>query len=65
MSTTTKLMTAEELLRMPSDNFRHELIEGELRRSPLAEQLHGQITAKLGCALGNYIRPLAKVISQG
>jgi Uma2 family endonuclease len=55
MSTTTKLMTAEELLRMPSDNFRHELIEGELRRSPLAEQLHGQITAKLGCALGNYI----------
>nr|MBA2340866.1 Uma2 family endonuclease [Pyrinomonadaceae bacterium] len=55
MSTTTKLMTAEELLRMPSGNFRCELIEGKLQRFPLAEQLHGQIAAKLGCTLGNFI----------
>ena len=30
MATTTKLMTAEELLEMPDDGFRYELVRGEL-----------------------------------
>jgi hypothetical protein len=30
MSTMTKPMTAEDLLRMPDDGFRYELVKGEL-----------------------------------
>ena len=30
MATTTQLMTAEELLDMPDDGFRYELVRGEL-----------------------------------
>ena len=34
MATTTKLMTAEELLEMPDDGFRYELVRGELVKMP-------------------------------
>ena len=36
MATTTKLMTAEELLEMPDDGFRYELVRGELVKMPPA-----------------------------
>ena len=32
MVTTARLMTAEELLNMPDDGFRYELVRGELRK---------------------------------
>jgi Uma2 family endonuclease len=57
MSTTTHLMTAYELLRLPDDRQLHELIKGELlTMSPLgAEQ--GVVTMNLSFLLGQYVRP--------
>ncbi|HKP72220.1 MAG TPA: Uma2 family endonuclease [Pyrinomonadaceae bacterium] len=56
MSTTAKLMTAEELLVMPSDGFRYELVEGELRRMSPAGHSHGRIGMVLALALGQYVK---------
>lgn len=56
MSATTKLMTAEELLQMPSDNFRYELVEGELRQMSPAGGKHGKIAMELGRILSNYVK---------
>jgi len=56
MSTTTRLMTAEELLAMPDDGFRYELVEGELRRMSPAGHSHGRIGMMLALALGQYVK---------
>ena len=56
MSTTeTKLMSAEELLQMPDDGFRYELIEGELRRISPAGDEHGRVGIALLVPLGSYV----------
>ena len=56
MSTTTHLMTAEELIRLPVDGFRHELVKGEhLTMSPPGE-LHGAVTMNLSLLLGQNIK---------
>jgi Uma2 family endonuclease len=47
MTTRTTLMTAEELLQMPDDGFRYELVRGELRKMPPAGHVHGWIAASL------------------
>ena len=41
MLTRTRPVTAEELLRMPDDGFRYELVKGELRKMPYAGNEHG------------------------
>src|SRR4028118_1482070 len=56
MSTTTHLTTADELLLMPDDGFRYELVEGELRRMSPAGHNHGRIGMVLALALGQYVR---------
>ena len=56
MSTTsTALMTAEELLQLPDDDLRHELINGELITMPLPKLPHGRIEARLGAALTQFV----------
>ena len=55
MSTTTQLITAEELLTMPDDGFRYELVEGELRRMSPAGHNHGRIAMRLAIPLGKFI----------
>jgi Uma2 family endonuclease len=55
MSTTSQLMTAEELLRLPRGQFRYELIEGELRQMSPAGYEHGKIAMRLGAALYQYV----------
>ncbi|HEY9403107.1 MAG TPA: Uma2 family endonuclease [Pyrinomonadaceae bacterium] len=55
MSTTTQLMTAEELLAMPRDGFRYELVEGELKRMSPAGHSHGRIAMRLAIPLGKFI----------
>lgn len=41
------LMTAEQLLQLPDDNFQYELDEGQLIRMPLAGAAHGRIEIDL------------------
>jgi Uma2 family endonuclease len=55
MSTRTQLMTAEELLRMPEDGFRYELVHGELRKIPPAGHIHGRLAATLTASLGRHV----------
>jgi Uma2 family endonuclease len=49
-------VTADELLRMPEDGFRYELIRGELRRSDLNGAEHGRVALTVAVALDAYIR---------
>lgn len=48
-------VTADELLRMPDDGFRYELVAGELRRMTPAGGRHGRIAMKVGISLGHYV----------
>lgn len=56
MVTTQKLMTAEELLRLPDDGQRHELIAGELRTMAPSGAEHGWIAVRPTTALAQYVR---------
>ena len=56
MSTTsTALMTAEELMNLPDDNLRHELINGELIKMPLPKFPHGRAATRLGGRLIQFV----------
>ncbi|HYG10341.1 MAG TPA: Uma2 family endonuclease [Pyrinomonadaceae bacterium] len=55
MSTTTQLTTADELLAMPDDGFRYELVEGELKRMSPAGHNHGRIAMRLAAPLGKFV----------
>lgn len=60
MSTTTRLITADELLVMPpydedGNQCRFELIRGELKVMSLTKPLHGVICARLAAALINFV----------
>jgi Uma2 family endonuclease len=56
MSTVTQYMTEDDLLRMPDDGNRYELIEGELRQIALAGYEHGRCTGHLSGMLGIHVR---------
>lgn len=56
MTVPTKLMTAEELLRLPDDGKRHELIEGTLNETPPAGTEHGLIAMNAGAILFQFAR---------
>ena len=56
MSTTsTALMTAEELMQLPEDGFRYELINGELEKMPPPGHPHGRIAFRLSVLLGQFV----------
>ena len=55
-STTTKLVTADELLMMPDDGFRYELVKGELKRMPPTGREHGSVTMALAAPLHTYVK---------
>lgn len=55
MATTVQPITAEELLRMPDDGSRCELVRGELRRMSPAGQEHGRIAALLTASLVQHV----------
>lgn len=58
MSTATKGMTAEELLALPDDGQRHELIRGELVTMAPGGGEHGELTFNVTMHLGHYIHRL-------
>ncbi len=56
MAITRKLMTAEELLRLPDDGQRHELVAGELRTMAPSGFEHGRRTARFTGSLSQHVR---------
>ena len=54
MATTEQLVTADELLDMPDDGFRYELVRGELRKMPPAGFQHGRISLRVGRRLDEF-----------
>lgn len=56
MSTSTALMTAEELMELPTgEGFRYELINGELITMPASGLPHGRVTILLSTPLAQFI----------
>ena len=49
-------VTAGELLNLPEDGFRHELIRGELRAMPLRGFTEGVIAVQVAGSLGGHVR---------
>ncbi len=56
MTTAPRLMTADELLTMPNNGFRYELVEGELRTMPPAGHDHGRIAMNIGASLASHVK---------
>ncbi len=56
MSLETKVMTAEELLRTPSNGKILELVDGEVRTMSPAGFEHGRIAMLIGSSLSNFVR---------
>jgi len=54
MSTTTRV-TADQLLRMPDDGYRYELIAGELKKMGPAGWKHGVVGGRLRSLLGEHV----------
>ncbi len=50
------LMTADDLLRLPDDGQRHELVAGELRTMPPSGEEHGTVAMTVGTDLAQYVR---------
>src|SRR5437764_645504 len=65
MSVDTRLMTADELLQMPDDGMKHELVRGELRTMAPAGSQHGRIAGYIHGHLWRYVaeRKLGDVLS--
>ena len=55
MTTGTKLITAEELLQMPDDGYRYELVRGELIQMAPPGLRHGRFTSHIARRLGNHV----------
>ena len=56
-TTKTKLLTADDLLRLYSKGVRGELIRGVLCETMAAGGEHGEIVINLGMILGGFIKP--------
>lgn len=55
-ATLTKPVTADELLAMPDDGNRYELVKGELIRMAPAGFQHGQVAMNIGAPLHEYVK---------
>ncbi len=56
MSAVVQFVTATELLNMPDDGFRYELIRGELKKmSPPPGDVHGRVAMKFAWRLGQHV----------
>ena len=55
MTTAKKLLTADDLLALPDDGKRYELIRGELIEMPPASHNHGRVAERFGRRIGNFV----------
>ena len=55
MTTQTRLMTAEELIAMPDDGYRYELVRGEIRKMAPPGAYHGKSATRVGRSLANHV----------
>ena len=56
MTTAKKLLTADDLLAMPDDGMRRELIRGELIEMPPGSDDHGFVGSESTWQIGSFIR---------
>jgi Uma2 family endonuclease len=56
MSTDTRITTADELLHMPDDGYRYELVEGELRKMTPTGGEHGFLSNEISWLLTEHVR---------
>ena len=56
MAQQTALLTAEDLLRLPDDEMRAELVRGELKKMAPAGGEHGGLAMDLTLLVGAYVR---------
>lgn len=59
VTATPIVRTADELLRMPDDGMRHELVRGELRAMSLPGFEHGRIALRVGRLLDTHAEQAA------
>src|SRR5688500_10934597 len=59
------LMTADELLRLPDEGWRYELVRGELQKMSPTGARHGEVAAQLVASLVTFVnhQHLGKVYS--
>ncbi|MEW6756014.1 MAG: Uma2 family endonuclease [Candidatus Latescibacterota bacterium] len=55
MTATTQRMTADELLGLPDDGLRRELVRGELRTMAPAGNTHGRISMRFAWRLAHHV----------
>jgi Uma2 family endonuclease len=55
MTTDAKHMTARDLLRLPDDGIRRELVQGELREMPPSGHTHGRVAMRFSWPLGQFV----------
>ncbi len=55
MTTARKLLTADDLLAMPDNDKKHELIRGELIEMPPPGFMHGLVVRRIGQRFGNFV----------
>jgi len=51
----TKLVTIEDVERMPDDEFRYTLLDGVLYRMPLPQRKHARIVSRVDRVVGVYV----------
>jgi Uma2 family endonuclease len=56
MNVRTRQRTAEELLRLPDDGFRYELVEGEIRQMTPTGGQHGAVVMNLSVPLARHVK---------
>ena len=55
MTTARKLLTADDLLAMPDDGKKYELVRGELIEMPPPGFMHGVVIGRIGRRIGNFV----------
>ena len=56
MSVATRIVTAEELARMPDDGCRYELVRGELKQMPPSGGPHGNVANEVSWSLTSHVK---------